>query len=78
MPLVTVLDRPRGDPIATTDSPTLTLDESPTVTIGRFPRLILRTARSYAMSRPTICAETVSPLRSSTVIAPLVAAVAIT
>ena len=46
IPLVTVLANPKGDPIATTDSPTLIFEESPTVTVGRLPRLILITARS--------------------------------
>ena len=46
MPLVTVLASPSGEPIATTDSPTLIRDESPTVTVGKLPLLIFMTARS--------------------------------
>ena len=58
MPLVTVLAKPSGEPIARTESPTLTFDESPIAMVGRFPVLIERTAKSYIGSRPTIVAVT--------------------
>ena len=78
MPLVTVLARPRGEPIARTGSPTLTFEESPTVIVGRLPLLIKRTAKSYIGSRPTIVAVTCSPFINSTLMVPVVAADSIT
>ena len=57
IPLVTVLAKPSGEPIARTGSPTLSLDESHKVMAGRFPICTLSTARSYPGSRPTIVAE---------------------
>ena len=46
MPLVTVPDRPSGEPIAITGSPTTTLSELPSGSAVRFLALTLRTARS--------------------------------
>ena len=43
IPLVTVLARPKGEPIATTDSPTLIREESPTVTAVSYTHLTLPT-----------------------------------
>ena len=46
IPLVTVPDKPRGEPKAITTSPIATDDESPFGISGRFPFLIEITARS--------------------------------
>ena len=46
IPLVTVLARPSGEPIATTGSPTLMLEELPILIVGRLPFSTLRTAKS--------------------------------
>ena len=46
IPLVTVPDRPSGEPNATTGSPISSRLEFPILMALRFPRLILRTAMS--------------------------------
>ena len=53
MPAVTVLPRPKGLPIAITQSPTRTVSLSAKVTAGKGPSpLILSRARSVLESRP--------------------------
>ena len=46
MPLVTVPDRPSGEPMASTGSPTTTLSELPSGSAGRFLASTWSTARS--------------------------------
>src|SRR3546814_17522399 len=52
MPAVTVLPRPKGLPMAITQSPTRVVVLSPNLTKGRPLALIFRTPSSYATSRP--------------------------
>ena len=59
IPEVTVPSRPRGDPIATTGSPTASLLESPSTATVSDVGSTLITARSVAGSRPTIRADAV-------------------
>src|SRR5262249_52502836 len=58
MPRVTVPARPSGEPIASTESPTVSVSESPRVAATRPGRSTLSTARSVFGSRPTIFAGT--------------------
>src|SRR5512143_1499121 len=67
MPAVTVLSKPYGDPIATTQLPTFTFDESPSVTVGRSVAAILITATSERLSVPTTLALNSRPSVSLTV-----------
>ena len=46
IPCVTVFASPRGEPMARTSSPTLTLDESPIEITGKFPFFTSNTAIS--------------------------------
>ena len=73
MPVVTVLDKPSGLPIAITGSPTLTADESAKVAgfrpLGGF--LIWITARSVVASAPRTVAVYVRPsARTTEIVAP--------
>jgi hypothetical protein len=52
MPAVTVLEKPKGEPIATTHSPTLRRFGSPMRTVGRPLASILMSARSVRLSAP--------------------------
>ena len=70
IPKVTVPDKPSGEPIAITGSPTATLSLSPNWRAGRFFALIFNTARSYEESRPRIVPSYISPLLSVTRIVP--------
>lgn len=69
MPEVTVFERSKGAPMATTGSPTCTFSELPRLS-GLRPRtpLTLTTARSYPESRPTSSAVTLSPVLKVTAI----------
>jgi hypothetical protein len=78
IPLVTVPDKPRGEPKAITGSPIERVDEFPIAISGRFPFLIEIIARSYSEFRPTIVAGNTSPLFNSTSICPETAAASIT
>ena len=74
MPLVTVPPRPKGLPIATTQSPGRASLESPNATKGNGSRrLILSTARSDAASAPTSSASYSVPSGMVTVISSRVA-----
>ena len=64
--------------MASTSSPTLTLDESPKAMAGKFPFFTNKTATSYIRSRPTIVAGVTEPSANSTVIVPEVIALSIT
>ena len=68
MPLVTVLSSPKGLPIATTPSPTVTADESPSVSGVSFDAgaSTCSTARSVETSVPTTVAVYVEPSESLT------------
>ncbi len=66
IPLVTVPDKPSGEPKATTASPIAIVVELPLGISGRFPFLTETTARSYSESRPTIVPVSTSPLFNST------------
>src|SRR6266480_3210419 len=68
MPLVTVSSRPNGLPIATTGSPTCTLEESPRLTGWRIDdgASTLITARSVDGSVPTTEALYVLPFQNRT------------
>src|SRR5262245_28226243 len=58
IPAVTVCSRPKGEPIASTQSPTLSLSESPIFAIGSvLLDSIFTTARSVCRSMPTIFAS---------------------
>src|SRR5215471_18432229 len=58
IPAVTVCSRPKGEPMANTRSPTLSLSESPILAIGSvLLESILTTARSVCRSIPTIFAS---------------------
>ncbi len=62
MPAVTVLLRPKGLPIATTQSPTLMPSESPSLAVGKlFAGSIFSTARSVFGSRPITLASSSRP-----------------
>ena len=52
MPAVTLLSNPKGEPIANTHSPTLSLLGSPWMTLGRSVASILRRAISVLLSAP--------------------------
>jgi len=52
MPEVTVFSKPNGEPIASTHSPTRTLEASPSFTVGRSFASIFTTAMSVVWSRP--------------------------
>jgi hypothetical protein len=52
MPAVTVLAKPKGEPMATTHSPTRSLLMSPIFTVGRLVPSILITATSLRVSAP--------------------------
>ena len=54
MPAVTVFSRLKGEPIATTHSPTRSLLTSPILTKGRLPASTLTTATSVRLSKPTM------------------------
>ena len=71
MPLVTVLSRPNGEPIATTSWPTFRSADVPSVA-GWRPLLpsALMTARSVTASRPRISAFALVPSLNATVIDP--------
>src|SRR6185503_16205003 len=57
MPAVTVCWRPKGEPMASTQSPTLSLSESPSVAEGKVPPPWRRsTARSVRLSTPATLA----------------------
>ena len=56
IPLVTVPDKPRGEPKAITGSPIAIEDESPFGISGKFPFLIKIIAKSYSELVPTIVA----------------------
>ena len=66
MPSVTVLSRPRGAPMATAMSPTLSFEESPNVTAGSCAPSTLTTARSESGSVPTRVALYTEPLLART------------
>lgn len=57
IPAVTEKSKEKGDPIATTQSPTFKFSLSPIETFGRFFPFILRTAKSESGSMPTTSAE---------------------
>ena len=78
MPLVTVPERPSGEPKAITESPIDNEEELPSGISGRFPFLIEITAKSYSEFLPTIVAGRISPLFNSTSILPLPTASSIT
>ena len=78
IPLVTVPDKPRGEPKAMTGSPINREDELPSGISGRLPFLTKITAKSYSEFLPTIVAGNTSPLFSSTSICPETAAASIT
>jgi hypothetical protein len=62
IPVVTVLVSPRGEPSATTGSPTWRFSDFPSVIAGRsVASFALITARSVSGSLPTIVASEVSP-----------------
>lgn len=79
MPLVTVLSRPNGEPIATTSWPTLRSLELPSVAAVRpdWPSALI-TARSVTGSRPTMSALAVLPSLNDTVTEPPSAAASTT
>ncbi len=52
MPAVTVFSKPKGEPIATTHSPTRLFAGSPSFTVGRFFASIFTTAMSVVWSSP--------------------------
>jgi hypothetical protein len=52
IPAVTLLVKPKGEPIAITHSPTRSLDVSPIFTTGRFVAETFTTATSLRMSTP--------------------------
>ena len=56
MPAVTVLSKPKGEPMAMTHSPTLSLPTSPIRSSGRLLASIFSTATSVRRSRPTTLA----------------------
>ena len=56
IPAVTEKSKLKGDPIATTQSPTLSLSLSPIMTFGSFFPSTFRTARSESGSTPIISA----------------------
>ncbi len=69
MPAVTVEPRPKGSPIAITQSPILALSLSPKWVAGKgFLGVTLSSARSVLVSRPTILAGRTEPSFSVTVI----------
>src|SRR5215469_6720163 len=69
MPAVTVLSSPKGLPMATTHSPTLSASESPSCATGRSALAsILSTARSVLGSRPRTFAGNSRPSLSATLI----------
>ena len=72
MPVVTVPDRPSGEPMAMTRSPTTSPRDSPSVAAGSCESdCTCRTARSVTGSRPTIFAAiSCSPASRVTVISP--------
>ena len=78
IPWVTVFASPSGEPIASTSSPTLILEESPSAIAGKLPFFTCKTAMSYMRSRPTIVAAISLPSANSTLIVPLVAAASTT
>ena len=57
IPWVTVPSRPKGLPTAMTKFPTLSFEESPSLTTGRFLASILITATSLFGSAPMSLAE---------------------
>ena len=57
MPAVTEKSKENGDPMATTQSPTLRFSLSPIETFGKFLPLIFKTAKSDRGSTPTTSAE---------------------
>ena len=56
IPAVTEKSKLKGDPIATTQSPTLNESLSPTLTFGSLSPSIFKTARSERASTPIISA----------------------
>ena len=68
MPAVAVPPRPNGLPIATTQSPTRALSESPNATYGKPLASTLISARSVFGSLPTSVASNLRPSCSVTVI----------
>ena len=74
IPAVTEKSKLKGDPMATTQSPTLKSSLSPTLTVGRLSPLTFKTAKSDNLSTPMISAlnsllsdnETITSLASST------------
>jgi len=56
MPAVMVLAKPNGEPIAATQSPGSSLEESPRVAVGNPSASTLRRATSLRLSRPTTLA----------------------
>jgi hypothetical protein len=65
IPLVTVPARPRGEPMATTGSPTTTSSELPRLAVTRPGFSTLRTAMSLAGSRPTMRAADPLPSKNT-------------
>ena len=57
IPAVTEKSNENGDPIATTQSPTLSFELSPIANVGKFLPLIFKTAKSDKGSIPTTSAE---------------------
>ena len=54
IPAVTVPDKPSGEPIAITASPTWTISLSPSCRVGAPTTSIFKTAKSYELSLPIV------------------------
>ena len=61
IPVVTVLSKPKGLPIAIAHSPICTPSESANCTVGKDSASILTTAMSVILSSPETCHFFVSP-----------------